>query len=354
MRIALLAVFSMLSLAACGSTSAGSDAGTFDAAPSQPDAGIGPDVTVTAFDGTPVYFTGDDNQRQVDTTVSFPAAGLHFSSITLHLALRCPSGGCDPWDRLGHISLVREDAEGEHEIELARFITPYHVGMSADYDLTDLQRLLGGDATLRVFIDTWVGPGSPYGDGWLVDASFEFVGGIPEHDPIAVIPLWSPQGVVYGDPARPIDVSADVTIPEGATGARLWALVTGHGQGNADQCAEFCSKEHTFTVGEQAITRAVWRTDCATTAAPGQEGTYQYSRSGWCPGASVETWTADIDDVTPGPLHVTYDVEDYVNTCRPDSDTCTGCTLGTACEYDDGAHTEPFWEQSALLVVYGS
>ena len=50
--------------------------------------------------------------------------------------------------------------------------------------------------------------------------------------------------------------------------------------------------------------------DCATTAAPGQQGTYQYSRAGWCPGAMVEPWIEAVD-----------------------------------------THTEPSFQQSALLIL---
>ena len=41
-------------------------------------------------------------------------------------------------------------------------------------------------------------------------------------------------GLVYGDPAQPTAQSANVDVPAGVTGMRLRALVTGHGQGNAD------------------------------------------------------------------------------------------------------------------------
>ena len=41
----------------------------------------------------------------------------------------------------------------------------------------------------------------------------------------------------------------------------------------------------------------------------------------------------------------------YENTCRPDAPTCAGCTLGTGCAYDGGAHIELGWEQLALLII---
>lgn len=337
MRRALLV--SLVLAAACGSD---------DAAAPPP---IGVDTSVTAFAGEHVYF-GDPNRRSVDAAVTFPAAELRYSSVTLHLGLRCPTGGCDWWDRLGHLALVRPDPGGGDpvELELARFVTPYRVGGDFTLDVTDLQRALEGPQTVRVFIDTWVGPGHPNGAGWLVDARFDFVGGRPTPDPIAVVPLWAPHRVVYGDPARPIDVHATVDVPGGVTAARLRTLVTGHGQGNADNCAEFCARDHTVTIGATPVTASIWRDDCATTAVPGQQGTWQYARAGWCPGAMVRPWVVEFG-APSGPLALGYDVAPYENTCRPDAASCGGCTLGTGCDYDGGAHTEPGWEQSAVLVL---
>jgi hypothetical protein len=342
-----------LLLAACGSSTK-----------AQPDADPGSlpgmDVTITPFMATPIYFTGADNQRTVDMPASFPTTGA-YDQITLHLTLACPTtpGGCDPWDRFASLGIVTQKGTGgapDTVIELARFITPYHVGASWDVDLTDLRPLLSGDVTLRAFIDTWVGPGSPYGDGWVLTASFDMHGGIPAALPIAVVPVWNPVSLVYGDPSKPIATAAPaqmITLPAASSFA-LRTLVTGHGQGNADNCAEFCGKNHTLTVNGNAHVQQIWRTDCATTAAPNQQGTYQYSRAGWCPGATVTPWSFDVTADIAGAPSVTigYDVEAYENTCRPDSMTCTGCTLGTTCAYDGGNHTDPNFQLSSLLIGY--
>jgi hypothetical protein len=348
--------------AATTSTTTSLASGGSGGSTTQEDAGAMPfpgvDATVTPFDKTPIYFTGDDNQRQVDVDASFPSEG-EYATITLHLALSCPSGGCDPWDRFGSLGLVAaKGANGDPDtvIELMRFITPYHVGASWDLDVTDLRPLLSGDVTLRAFIDTWVGPGSQYGDGWLLSASFEMKGGLPAKIPVAVLPVWTQRSVVYGDPAKPIADSAPpqtITLPT-ATSYSLRTFITGHGQGNASNCAEFCQKDHTITAGSTPHAQKIWRTDCATTAAPGQQGTWKYSRAGWCPGADVVPWVIDVTADLAGSATATfaYDVQSYVNTCRPDSPTCSGCTLGTGCAYDGGSHTEPNYALSTLLIAY--
>jgi hypothetical protein len=207
-----------------------------------------------------------------------------------------------------------------------------------------------------VFIDTWVGPGHPQGAGWLVDASFSMKGGRPARLPIAVIPLWDQLKVDYGDPLKPVAAAVPdrtVTLPAGATAVEIRSFVTGHGQGNLDNCAEFCTRTHTFNVGGMDVSRAIWRNDCAQTAVPGQRGNFRPGRAGWCPGADVLPWVADVTPAAAGTLTVSYGVTPYENSCRPDAPTCAGCALRTTCAFDNGAHTAPLYVLSAALVVYG-
>lgn len=344
--------------AVAGSAGSGAVAGSGSGGTGATGPAPGADAVVTPFDKTHVFFTGADNQRVVDAQASFPVEGL-YEKITLHLSLDCPPGGCDSWDRFATLGLVTEKGQNgapDKVIEIARYITPYKVTAAWDIDVTDLRPLLSGDVTLRAFIDTWVGPGSPYGAGWLVTASFEMKGGAPAKVPVAVLPVWDPTYVVYGDPAKPIEGTVkayDVMLPAASSYA-LRTFITGHGQGNAGNCAEFCKKTHTLTVGGVDHAQPIWRADCATTAVSGQQGTWKYSRAGWCPGADVIPWVLDITPDVNGAASapVGYKVQDYENTCRPDAATCTGCTLGTGCDYDGGAHTEPNYQLSTVLIAY--
>lgn len=318
----------------------------------------GPSMTVTAFQGTYVYFTPTDNKRIIDAPVTFPEMPATFQQIMLNLALRCPpAGGCDFWDRRAFIGIVNGSGDGATVTEIARFMTPYRVSASWTLDVTALRPLLSGTITMRVFIDTWVGPMNAQGGGWLVDASFDMKGGVPAKEPLAVIRLWDETAVDYGDPAKPTTGAAPdrmITIPPEATSVELRSFITGHGQGNAENCAEFCGKSHTFTVGGMPVQRLVWRTDCATTAVRGQAGTYQYPRAGWCPGAMVAPWVADVTAAAqPGAqIPIAYSIAAYENTCRPDAPMCSGCTLGGTCAYDGGGHTAPFFDLSAVLIAY--
>jgi Peptide-N-glycosidase F, C terminal/Peptide-N-glycosidase F, N terminal len=324
-----------------------------DAAP--PDAQLPPteDVSVTAFSAAPVNFNGG-SMREIEGHADFPAHGP-WRKVNMHLTLSCPGGGCDPWDRIGAIGLV----DGNTALELARFMTPYGVGGSWDFDLTDFQPLLAGPRTMRAYIDTWVQ------SGWLVTVRVDFKAGMPTRKPVQVIPLaWKNRErldrdrVVYGDPARSIPSQLPeqtLTLPaSGFSTSELYVITTGHGQGNAGNCAEFCAREHHLTVDGQAHTRTIWRDDCEHNPINNQHGNWQPDRAGWCPGSNVRPWVEDLGGaLAPGSTHhFGYDVPGYENTCRPGVSVCTGCVFGTPCDYDGGTHTEPTYLVSAFVILF--
>jgi hypothetical protein len=293
----------------------------------------------------------------------------------MHVTLDCPSNGCDPWDRAGSIDLVENpssDGGVETLVELGRFMTPFGISSGVnsppawDIDVTELRPLLAGTVTLRVFIDTWVpqGNASAYGGGWVVGATFEMTGGLPAKAPVVVLPLWpwktsgrEPTEVIYGDPNDPIASSLPpqtIDLPHGPTSWGIRSNITGHGQANLDNCGEFCSRNHSWTVGAHANSTTVWRTDCSSYPS---NGTYTYSRAGWCPGASVTPWDVDVStQVTPGGATTfTYGVDPYLNTCNasaPDGGLCSGCASGESCAYDGSDHTPPFFYIASVLVGF--
>jgi hypothetical protein len=383
--VALVGALASVAVAnACSSSSngnapqdAGSDATAGDDASGDDASGDegGAVTTVAAFDKTLVCFGNGGTgpcSRTVDKPITFPKTGT-FSKITMHVSLTCPTNGCDHWDRVGSIQLVQAaavDGGATTLIELGRFITPYDIRAGVnkpptwDIDVTELRPLLSGDVTLRTFIDTWVpqGNAAQNGGGWLVGVSFDMTEGVAAKDPIVAIPIgpWKttgsdPNQVVYGDPAQPLSMSMppqQIAIPLGPTSWGVRSIITGHGQANLDNCAEFCSRKHTWTVGGMASTKAMWRTDC--TKYP-SSGTYQYPRAGWCPGADVQPWDFDVTaGIGNATTTIAYGVEDYLNTCNgsaPDGGLCTGCA-GGGCPYDGSGHTQPFYYVSAVLIGF--
>ncbi len=313
---------------------------------------------VPAFDHTAIYYLPDDNQREVSVRTTFPAGD--FKRITMHIRLDCPAGGCDPWDRYGTIGVVTDpgdDTNPATTVELARFMTPYGVGAEWSLDVTALRPLLTGDVTLTAAIDTWVGPGSDGGSGWQLSSWFTMTPGKPKRQAIAVIPVWSPREVRYGDPIVPTAVDAPtltISVPT-ATSYSLRTLVTGHGQGNEDDCAEFCPRVHTIRVNGTRHDYQGWRTNCATSGVRGQRGNYWYSRAGWCPGSMVVPWLADITpDIQSSTAKLAYAVTPYVNGCRPGANPFipTTCVFGTPADYDGGGHTPPLYRLSTVVIAY--
>lgn len=314
----------------------------------------GANATLTPFDQA--HLSG--SARNVYASATFPEQGT-YERITMTFTLSCPAAGCDPWDRWGNIGIVTKknesDPGNDQILELGRFVTPYGVGGTFTYDLTDLRPALKGKLELRIFTDTWV-------DGWLATVKIEMKGGVPAREPAFVQSLWNSPHVGVGVPSRPVSNDApnrQITVPESICGLGVRAIITGHGQGNRDNCSEFCPKTHFFKVNGKSHGSSVWREDCATTAVQGQHGTFTYSRAGWCPGADVRAIAIDVGgDVSmdakakKAAFPVAYDVEGYDNTCRPDNCNLSACVFGTACAYDNGAHTEPYYALTAVLIGY--
>lgn len=329
----MLRVVLVLALAGCSADS--TDAPDLSPAPN-----IGADSTVTTFDH--VLFDSGHRSNQLD--VDLPD-GL-FSSVILHLQLDCPTK-CDQWDRVANLRLV------DPPVEVARFITPFGVAGTWDVDVTDLQPVLHGTRSFKGFIDTWVAQGSQYGNGWLLTATLEYHGGVPSPEPIDVTPLpWKDFDI--GDPTMPIEMSLPlqtVTLADRATHASVRFLVSGHGQGNQDNCGEFCALDHhLLRDGAEVAKTTVWRDDCANNPINNQHGTWKYDRAGWCPGSTVAPWKVDLD-AAPS-LTLAYSLDTYVNGCSPGACMANACTLGTSCMYDGGAHTPPFYAFSAAVISY--
>jgi hypothetical protein len=343
-------------------------------------------TVVTAFELADQYL-GAEDRRQIDALVEFPESG-QWERIDMRIELGCPADGdCDNWDRFANVMLVEEGAADpdagadggldagatEELVELERYITPFNVGMCMLTDVTAFAPRLEGSRTLRSFIDTWVGPdGVGNGHGWRVTVKFIFHPGTPPDGlPAQMLNVIPYASIEVGNPADPIGAQTGETIvavPAGVTKAELRAIVTGHGQGNADNCAEFCRLSQVVMVNGTAFTFDPWRADCGQNPiGPLQAGSWQFPRSGWCPGAYVLPQVFDVTGaIVKGASNtLEYQVRDaslgtYENTCRPgagDTDNvCAGCvftpdTPGN-CDYNGGDHTQPIDRVSLQLVLY--
>ena len=89
-----------------------------------------------------------------------------------------------------------------------------------------------------------------------------------------------------------------------ASRVELVVILSGHGQTDGDNCAEWCDHRHHFTVNDTALP-VIRPTDatgtlrgCAVRAVegvpPGQWGNWAPGRAYWCPGLPVETLRFDL------------------------------------------------------------
>ena len=192
-------------------------------------------LTVNTFDE--VVHSGANT---IEQDFSFPTDVSPYSDIFMTVALTCPAGGCDPWDRFANIK-VKHLGES---YEIGRYITPYGNGnCSWTLDVSDYRNLLTGDVTLVSFIETW-------SNGWEVTVDFEFVPGTPQYEHIAVRNLWVDYQFTYGDTLfYSIDLDEVVLpIPSNSQKTMIRVVNTGHGQGNTQNAAEFLSRDHVVEV----------------------------------------------------------------------------------------------------------
>jgi len=297
-------------------------------------------------------------------TFDFPNDHKDYESVVLYMTITCPGdpSNCDPRERTGELKVVHEG--GEH-FEIARFITPYDITRSGPescewaIDITPYQSLLRGPVTLRLFIQT-----SAVGErGWVISTRFGFLKGNPTTVPYRVINLWNHASLLYGDPGNPIDNHLQpkhVPLDDNTTGARVRAIVTGHGLGNTDNAAEFTRRWHRITAGRVEHQWTPWRDDCRHNTCSPQDGNWTPDRAGWCPGDSVLPMDIDLrTTITPGGIIIVdYDIQPYENCCRPGNSSCDpqnrDCCMSFAgkCKWNNDRHTSANWRIASQLVLY--
>jgi hypothetical protein len=304
-----------------------------------------------------------------DATFTFPPPGTPWQKILLTYTIGCPTspGDCDPWDRIGYLQALHDTGETDstgtpilEPYEIARVITPYDITGSGrpgtctwELDVTDYKSLLQGEVLLRNYIESWIGGQR----GWLVTIDFAFIEGDRVLEPYRVVNLWTRYYTVFGDPARPVEaflqpLSLDLD-PE-TIAAKVRVITTGHGQGNTQNCAEFCSKQHTIVANGTPFAHTLWRSDCNVNPCSPQGGTWALARAGWCPGDKVTPWDVDVSGVitSGGSLALDYDISAYENFCRPDNPECVSGVTCPDCNYNSTGHTEPHLALQAQVVLY--
>jgi hypothetical protein len=181
-------------------------------------------------------------------------------------------------------------------IELARYITPYGIGLDLGpegftwvYDVTDYAPLLKGELEMS------------FGNQQeLVDARFDFIKGTPPRDVLAMKEIWGNYASYLYKDLDDDNALSEVSVPlaQGIKQAKIKTRLTGHGHANnqrddeekvAPHCCEWKDNTHTLYVDGSDMKWHIWQTnDCAMNPVYPQGGTWPGSREGWCPGDIVK------------------------------------------------------------------
>ena len=289
--------------------------------------------TIRLFDKKQHNFGTDG--RNHSSSVVLPADLSNYSNLLLHIDLDCPTSGCDPWDQPAKVEAITEQGT----FEIARYITPYGIGCGPwTVDITDFKDVLGGVVDFRSFIQVWGG------SGWLVTIDLELVEGDPTLPFSKLTPLWETDYWIYGDPGFNDDLAdKDLNVDANTESSHIRMTISGHGQGNTNNAAEFYNVTHNFMLNNQMINaHNVWKSDCESNPCANQAGNWLFDRAGWCPGQAVDPYTVNTTaQATAGStINLDYDLQDYTN------------FLNTG--YNGGSHTEPHYRIWSYFVESSS
>jgi hypothetical protein len=261
---------------------------------------------------------------------------LHrYEQILLNIDLSCPAGGCAPWDVLADLKAIT--ATGTYE--LARYITPYGIACGGwVVDITDFKSVLGGEVEFQASIILYTE------EGWLLDMSIDLIDNAPSDTYYQLGRLWETGYHVYGDPGISDDLAPiSVDFADNTENSHVRMTITGHGQGNTNNAAEFFEVTHNLNVdGAPFQDHHLWKSDCASNPCDDQAGTWLFARAGWCPGQDVIPYIINTDAVTvPGSsASLDYELQDYTN------------LLNTG--YNGSSHTEPYYRIFSYFIESSS
>jgi hypothetical protein len=250
-----------------------------------------PNTEVVVFEDVVI----ERGKQQISTEVDFPDA--QYRSIQAELVVKspcksCGESNCDPWDRIGNVTIEAVGAGGETvTVELVKFITPFGNSRTYTSDLSAYGPLLRGRKTVRAYISTYVGR-------WTVTLKLRFRRATLNPAVVATYPLFFSQSVRTEN----ADTTLTLDLPVGGR-AKLAYRATGHNV-RGRNCDEFCKKAHEIYVDGVLVETVVpWRDDCEqllTVNRCGLPQSVRSSRAGWCPGDIVEPTYIDLGELSPG------------------------------------------------------
>jgi len=266
-----------------------------------------------------------DFNGSIDTTFIFPSFAGIYSKVLAVLKYDCPPEGCEAWDTEANMYFT--GANG-NQIQLFAYITPYGIACHDTLDITDLVSQLQGKIDVKINFPLKS----------LITIDFIYSAGIPLHLFSWVDKLWAggyPFGSITNQ--QPVTIATinlnDTTFGTPVKQAILRDMSHGHGWGslNTSNAAEFYDATHHFKIdGTTAFTQHLWRTcNPSPTGCSPQSGTWQYNRSGWCPGSIPILWRFDMSNKVGTQFNLMYEFDPtYQDLCSPYN---PNCVTGTTC-----------------------
>ena len=282
-------------------------------------------------------------KRTFTGTYMLPSGVGAYDQLIANLSITCPSGGCDPWDRVAWVEVQRPDGEW---IEIIRYITPYGVACDHTIDITDFMYLLQGEVTLRMFIDTWA-------QGWNVTLDLDYRAGNPRYAYSRVDKIWDGK-FDFGNYAnlQPVD-TVTYNHHEDTEASTLKLVTTGHGwdaKKNTANAAEFFHATHHIKInGVNTFTQDLWATcNPNPDGCQPQNGTWYHNRAGWCPGAIASIYNYNMTPYRNTPdLELSYIFqEDYVDLCHPNHPQCVS---GVTCDNCNASFNPHYWVAANMI-----
>lgn len=300
------------------------------------------DLNVQAFEQVQI-------STSTSTTVTqdfvFPTYAGSFDDIQCFLDVTCPSGGCDPWDRVGNMEARGPNGEW---VELFRYITPYGVPCDHAMDATDYASILQGLVELRFSIGT-------DDQGFVVDVNFDFQAGSPDYLYSWVDVIWKGT-YAFGDyeNLQPVEV-INWNFDDNTQAAKLKVINTGHGWGdlNTGNAAEFYEATHKIIANNDEFDQHLWvQCNPNPDGCQPQNGTWYFNRAGWCPGSISYVYDYDFTPyVDLSDVEIQYEFyPDYMDYCHPNH---PDCVTGVTCDNCESGYN-PHYIVSGNLVSYGN
>ncbi len=299
------------------------------------------DVNVQTFDQVHI---STSTQTTVIDNFAFPTYVGSFDQIIAYLDVTCPSGGCDAWDRVGHMYAKAPNGEW---VEIIRYITPYGVACDHNIEVTDYSSIFQGLVEMRFSIGT-------DSHGFVVDVNFDFQEGTPPYKYSWVKTLWN-KTYPFGDYDNLQPVEPLVWNFESITEvAKLKIFNTGHGWGpsNSQNAAEFYEATHKIKVNDTDFDQHLW-VDCNPNpdGCQPQNGTWYYDRAGWCPGSIGAMYEYNLTPfINESNANISYEFyPGYVDYCHPNHPECVS---GVTCDNCNEGFN-PHYIVSAYMVSFG-